>query len=553
MLAKLNRTTGGIFLTASLGALSIGATANAQILNPNDVTVIQDDCPGCDVPQIQTIEDMNAYLIGLSRLTADGDGDDGGYYGDWEREDDDDDDDDDERPQVVFVDFDAGGLPTFPVCRSNGTLFGVFLDHVYTDDERAAILARIRADYSEYNYKFVDKEPTKGPYSTLRIGENDAPFDCSEGSNITVTPTGGVSILFGRAEKIDFLNRDKSDGAFADASFWEFLAQLDPSGFLFELFSGIPLDAFGGDLNAAVSAAVVNQTSNTGAHEVGHIQGLRHQDSLGAPGQGLPPVDPDFGPPILPIEFFPEYVNDPLFGAFETYDHTMASGASVGLPLEGSTITDRFFSERSSVRIAHAEEGKIRTEAKIRKNGRNKVSLAELDVANTILLGENAGKDLEVKSLVIEGSIDELGEVDTYMFRGKAGDFANLKIINLSSLQLSFEEGIEGRIRLFHVAKDGTETLVADNAQSFESFFDAEIFDAVLPYNGWYKAEVTAPGIFYINGFGIPADFFTCFIDEDGNRISCGDIFETGDYSLHIYTLRAENDDDDDEDEDDDD
>ena len=66
------------------------------------------------------------------------------------------------------------------------------------------------------------------------MGQNDAPEDCSQGSNITVFPSGGVSILFGRADGIDFLNKNKSDNAFAEASFWEFLAQLDPSGGLLE-------------------------------------------------------------------------------------------------------------------------------------------------------------------------------------------------------------------------------------------------------------------------------------------------------------------------------
>ena len=34
-------------------------------------------------------------------------------------------------------------------------------------------------------------------------------------------------ILFDQAEGIDFLNSNKTDNAFADSSFWEFLAQLD--------------------------------------------------------------------------------------------------------------------------------------------------------------------------------------------------------------------------------------------------------------------------------------------------------------------------------------
>ncbi|MEL7488668.1 MAG: hypothetical protein AAGJ87_15795, partial [Pseudomonadota bacterium] len=227
--------------------------------------------------------------------------------------------------------------------------------------------------------------------------------------------------------------------------------------------------------------------------------------------------------------------------ASETVLHTMASGASVGLSLEGSTITDRFFSERSAVRIAVAEEGKVKTEEQIfskRRPGR--IKLKELDVPNTIVEGQNAAADIEVDALVVEGNIDVVGEVDSYTFRGRAGEFFNAELVSVIGEQLTFEEGIIGQLRLFQIDRDGTETLIASNFQSFESVFDSEIFDAVLPVNGLYRIEVSAP------------DEFFPFGDETPFPLSAaggGDLL-TGQYSLLAFTCVKELDDDDDDDDD---
>ena len=527
MLANQNRKAGIVLALAAFGMLSIGATANAQDeLELNSYRIETNDCPGCATPTIYTEQDAINYFADLRATLADGKG--GNGYGKFMHNDDD-------QPQVVFVDFDAGGLPTFPVCNVDDEgaplgVFGIFLDHVYTQAERKAILKRIRADYDEYDYKITNKKPSKGAYTTLFVGQNDAPLDCSLGSNISVTETGGVSILFGRADRIDFRNEFKDDNAFADASFWEFLIQLDPSGSLFELFSGISIVEFGGDAVAAVSFAVTNQTSNTGAHEVGHLQGLRHQNSFGPPGSGLP----DTGA-ILPEEFVP------VFGgpqsASETVLHTMASGASVGLSLQGSTITDRFFSERSTARIAFTEDGRSISEARVRRNGRDKINLEELVVENTIELGDNAGADFKVKALTIDGSISVPGEVDSYTFKGEAGTMVNIELVSVIGRDLSFVDGILGQVRLFQQNMDGSETLIASNPQSFESVFDAEIFDAMLWDNGKYRIEVSAPDEFF--PFAPP---FT----QEPFPISAAGVPELlfGEYSVFVYTFAADFDDD---------
>ena len=531
MLAKSSRKTGGIVLAASLSALSIGATANAQEgFEFNKYRIEVDDCPGCSKPTLYTEQDAIDYLADMRRILADGD--DGGapLYGFF----DDDDDDDDDEPQVVYIDFDAGQNEVngdqFPVCFTDGTIFGIFDDHIYTPEERANILDRIRADYADYNYVITDQIPGRGEFTTLTIGDDAKPLDCSEGSNVSVTPTGGLSILFGRAEKIDFRNADKGDDAFADASFWEFAAQFNPA--FFESVSGLSIADFG-SLEAAVSEAVTNQTSNTGAHEVGHLQGLRHQNSFGPPGSGIP----DTGA-ILPEDFVPIF--DGPGEASETVLHTMASGASVGLSLQGSTITDRFFSERSSIRIAFAEEGKSVSESRIR---RGRIVLSRLDVENTIMEGVNAGADLQVRALTIDGSIDNVGEVDNFLFNGVAGDMINVELTSVIGRDLSFEEGIIGQVRLYKVNRSGEDTLVASNLQSFESVFDAEIFDALLWENGLYRIEISAPDEFF--------PFVPDSQDPFPLTLAGGGDLLTGQYSAFIYSFRADFDEDDDEDEDD--
>lgn len=502
-----------LLVTAIAAPVSVSAQSDVVL---DSYRIETDDCPGCGAQVLTNEDEVRAYMNDIRALVADGSGNSlARYYRPFFRP--------KSSTQVVFLDFDAGGAPTFPVCNSDGTLFGIFNDHFYTQAERDEIQARIEADYEQFNYSFTQTQPTSGEFTTLTIGENDAPEDCSDGSNITVFPGGGVSILFGAAEAIDFRNQNMSDNAFADASIWEFLAQLDPSGGLFEAFSGLSVADFGGNLLLAVSEAVTNQTSNTGAHEVGHLQGLRHQNSFGAPGDGLP----DTGA-ILPTEFVPVF--DGPSNASETVLHTMASGASVGLGLDGSTITDRFFSERSAARLAIAERGRVSTERALKFWG-GFVHLNRLRVPNTIIEGQNADARIRVHARVVEGSIDVQDEADSYFFFGLKDEFFNAELISVVGENLSFEDGILGQVRLFQVNRNGSETLIASNLQSFETVFDAEIFDAVLPETGFYRVEVSAPDEFF------PADF-----DGDGvlDSFPLSDAgapeLTTGQYSLQLYT-----------------
>ncbi len=519
MLAKMKTRFAVGAAVAAIAAAAPGYSA-AQGFVIDKYRIEAEDCLGCATPFLETTEDVQAYMASVDAAMQAFDNDDIPIIGN--------DAGDGRDTQLIYLNFDAGGEPTFPVCNTNGTVFGIFEDYVYSPDEIATIAERIERDFADFDYAVTTTLPPAGTdFTEVRFGDNDAPLDCSEGSNITVTATGGVSILFGQAQGIDFLNEIRNDTSFADASFWTFLVQLDPTGGLFEAFSGISLSDFSGNILLALSEAVVNQSSNTGAHEVAHNLGLRHQNSFGPPGQGLPTT----GTPS-PFDFVPVF--DGPINATETTQNLMATGASVGLSLTGSTITDRNFSERSAVRLAMNEQTWVRTEAGITNNnlGRRAVNLIPIDVPNTIINGQNAGADIVTRGLVIEGDLSVEGEIDTYDFTVKEGEFVNAELVSVIGNGLTFEEGILGQLRLYRIERDGSQTLVASNLQSFESFFDAEIFDALLP-RGRYRIEISAPDEFFpidVDGDGV--------LDSFPLEANGGVGLLSGSYSLLLYTCK---------------
>jgi len=91
-----------------------------------------------------------------------------------------------------------------------------------------------------------------------------------------------------------------------------------------------------------------------------------------------------------------------------------------------------------------------------------------------------------------------IGEADSYIISARKGDFINAEIIPVIATNQTFEEGILGQLRVFQINRDGTETFVGSNLRSFESLFDTEVFDIVVPKTGKYRIEVTAPDEVFI-------------------------------------------------------
>ena len=262
--------------------------------------------------------------------------------------------------QLVFLDFDTFTDPG---------------EIEYSSEQRSQILANISADYALFDFDFTLTKPTKGEFSTLFFNAG---------------PTGGL------ADKIDFRNLDKND-----------TATINING----------LDTFPG-------VTVVGLSSFIGAHELGHLQGLRHGDSFGPIGSGLPttgvPPNSEYSPP------YPGPAN-----ANETTSHIMASPASVGQMLSEANES-AFFSERSAVKLAFNEKGTVISE----EEDNNSIDTAQaiefvpLDVPNTLLSGDNAGKDFLVEALVITGSMGMASDRDFFSFAGKAGDLFQFEVIS---------------------------------------------------------------------------------------------------------------------------
>ena len=402
--------------------------------------------------------------------------------------------------QVVYLDF-AQSSPTFPATIFGGVQAN-FVSHTYTAAERDAVQANLEAAYSGFNVSFTQDVPASGEFSTLN-------FECGNASGQCIDFGGGI--LFGRAQHIDIRNDIRDDSAFVDANLWEVLVQLDPSGNFFTAISGIPV--VGGDVQAALSIAIVNQASNTGAHELGHNMGLRHHDSFGAPGTGIPSTGvPD------PSAFFPTF-DGPQNGD-EGILHTMASGASVGSGFTDSTTRIRFFSERSVIKLAAGERGRLLAESDV-SGGNKKLHLRNVVAPNTIEIGDNAEGSLDIREALIAGRIDVANEIDSYRFKAKAGQSLSAEF---NGFDVPRGEAVIGALSLYFVEDDGSHTLVAQNFQNFEGF-DAFLVDAPIERSGDYVMEVSAPDILLLGGglFSLEANGFGTL--------------RTGDYEVSIYIV----------------
>ena len=527
----------------ALATMAIAGTANAQAPDDFELVVINDCITECGFPQFDTTEDAIEWLRDQAIADGVGGGAPTGAGGSPEG-----------AggpagiglglglglnvPQTVFVSFETGD-PTFSAPLS--LLFGPSVpvtitlpDYVYSQADREEIISRLEADYSPYNITFVTEEPTSGDYVTLQFNSNDDPGNGTAG----IVPGGGI--LFGSAGEIDFGNDNRSIVAINDANLWPTLNAFDPfigapQGFLLELNTGIDVAGVLSDgpdavsLEEATRIAVINQSANTGAHELGHGLGLRHYDAFGPIGGGLPAT----GLPE-PVAFFPFF--DGSQNADETTLHLMSSGASSGLSLAQAANSDRFFSERSAIKLAINERGRFVTDDQANSG---QASLKKLQVVNPILEGENADGRIDVRNIVVEGRIDTLGEIDTLTFPAKAGEVFNAEMISdVESAFFPEWDRMLGKLTLFLQERDGTLIEVATNDDEFESF-DAFMLDVTLPEDGTYVLQAEGPPDIFLG------------LDADGNPIvvplvalgglEFEEFFRTGQYILNAYIVESKN------------
>ncbi|MEE4161543.1 MAG: hypothetical protein V2I25_03485 [Woeseiaceae bacterium] len=536
MLAKHYRKAGSALALAAIGVASIGSTANAEEqedLSSYLVPVINDCTVECGFPTFADAEEAAEYLRAYFANDGQGGAPTGaggspegaggpsgiglglglGLNG----------------PQIVYLNFQPGE-PTYTY-----SLFGVTLtldDYVYTDADKQTVKSRLEADYAPYNFEFVLEPPAEGDFVELQFNSNDAPCAGTAG----VCPSGGI--LFGSAGEIDFGNDNRSIVAINDANLWPFLNALDPfigrpEGFLLELNTGIDVAGVLADGPDAVSPAeaariaVLNQTSNTGAHELGHGLGLRHYDAWGPIGGGLPSTGTPEPPSFAPLYQGPQ-------DADETILHLMSSGASSGLPLSQAANADRFLSERSAIKLAINERGRFITDEQANAG---KAGLKKLQVVNPILVGDNADGRIDVRNIVVEGRLDELDEIDTLTFDANAGQVFNAELI--SDVEGAFFpewDRILGNLELYFQEADGSLTLVDRNDAEFESL-DAFLLDVVLPFSGTYVLQMSAPDEFFL-GFDINGDPIILTLSD-----FFPDVFEwrTGQYIMNAYIVESKN------------
>ena len=381
--------------------------------------------------------------------------------------------------QIVYLDFDSATTGTYSRTfkeNPDGTgadVTRVLDEHIYTQQEREYIQARFQADYGQFDYQIVLEKPADDTtYSTVFFNANMPGEGADAGPAGIQFGDGGAptGILFGIADAIDFRNLDRGENANVDGNAWAIIAELG----IFEDRLGMP------PTEENIALATVIQSAQTGAHELGHVVGLRHYEAWGPIGKGLP------GTGTPPDDAFLPTYTGPRDGD-ETTLHLMGSGASAGLTLADSVVTDRFFSERSAIKLAFNEQGRVVEEIDGVHNDfatAQEVKLEKLDVPNTIVVGDNADARINVSAISIEGSISEVNQIDFYAFEGEEGDIFNLEVISL--VDWNNEDFFDPILFIFDEAMN----LIMYSDDEFESP-DSFVFDFIMDYTGIFYAAVS--------------------------------------------------------------
>ncbi len=177
----------------------------------------------------------------------------------------------------------------------------------YTTTMRSQIVNGIQAIYGDYDIVIQDTIPA-APFSRVTFNEGSS---------------GGL------AQQIDFRNLDPADTAVVNVT-------------------GLGLQA---SQYAAASITI-------GAHELGHLLGLRHGDSFGPIGTGLSSPGP------APAIYNPNFPGPS--GGTEVASNVMGTPA-LGVPV--STVSNQhWLSERSATKLAFAEFGTVLNETPGPKN-----------------------------------------------------------------------------------------------------------------------------------------------------------------------------------------
>lgn len=262
----------------------------------------------------------------------------------------------------------------------------VFLDFggtdgsiTYTTSMKDDIEMLMADHYSDFDFTFTQSAPGAGLFSTITFNAGG---------------TGGL------ASKIDFRNLDKSDSA---------VVNVDGLGF-------------------TTTSDLVFASANIGSHELGHLQGLRHGDSMGPIGSGLAPTVPGGA-------YLPTYPG-PTAGHID--DHIMSTPA-IGASL-ADIATPNFFAERAYVKLEFNETGTTFSEAAGIKDTlatAQSVAFDTLTELNTTKFPGHDPIDPDTRYsafAVVDAEISTGGELDLYEFEISDADVAGGSILNFEVL-----------------------------------------------------------------------------------------------------------------------
>jgi hypothetical protein len=300
----------------------------------------------------------------------------------------------------------------------------------YTTAMRDTVQSLIEDIYQDFDISFSQINPG-GEFSRLTFNSGSA---------------GGL------AEDIDFRNLNKSDNA---------VINVDGLGF-------------------TATDQVVGITANIGAHELGHILGLRHRDSFGPIGQGVIPG--------INANFLPTYTGPQNADEFE--NHVMSTPA-LGADINRFT-QPVWLSERSAIKLEFAENGTV-----VNEFGSNDtiataqdLVFGELAVPNTTLEGLFAGQgDFDVDAIAMVGSLTA-NDNDFYEFTAEAGDLFNFEVISSAPNRLA---SVDTQISIL----DSTGAFIdyygvdAFNDDEIEGL-DSVLVDLVIAEAGTYFVQVNA-------------------------------------------------------------
>jgi hypothetical protein len=300
----------------------------------------------------------------------------------------------------------------------------------YTAEMRDSVQSLMEDIYQDFDISFSQFNPG-GVFSRLTFNSGGA---------------GGL------AEDIDFRNLNKGDNAVINVDGLGFTATND----------------------------IVGLTANIGAHELGHILGLRHHDSFGPIGQGVIPG--------IQGNFLPNYTGPQNADEFE--NHVMSTPA-LGADINRFT-QPVWLSERSAIKLEFAENGTVDNEV----GSNDTIATAQdlvfgaLDVPNTIIDGQFAGMgDFDVDAIAMIGSLTA-NDTDFYQFSAEAGDLFNFEVMSSAPNRLA---NVDTQITIL----DSTGAIIdyygsdAFNDDEIEGL-DSVLVDLVIADAGTYFVQVNA-------------------------------------------------------------